>query len=143
MAELVKTRLLAGRRLDVRAAAAYKTGLCVQDPHDHGPRRWLNLGHTFAHGLEAGADYDLPHGDAVALGLLAALRLSGRDTEEVERELEPHPARVDRERAWNAVLRDKKRSGDAINVVLLGDDGPYVEPRPAEEVRRELERLIA
>jgi shikimate kinase / 3-dehydroquinate synthase len=143
MAELVKTRLLAGRRLDVRGAAAYKAGICVQDPHDRGPRRWLNLGHTFAHGLEAGADYDLPHGEAVALGLLAALRLSGRDTEEVERELDPQPARVDPERAWQALLRDKKRTGDAINLVLLGDDGPYVEPRPADEVRRELGRLIA
>ena len=81
MAELVKTRLLAGRDLDVRTAAAYKTAICLQDPHDHGPRRWLNLGHTFAHGLEAAADFDLPHGEAVALGLLAALRLSGRDTE--------------------------------------------------------------
>jgi shikimate kinase/3-dehydroquinate synthase len=143
MAELVKTRLLADRRLDVRGAAAYKAGICVQDPHDHGPRRWLNLGHTFAHGLEAGADYDLPHGEAVALGLLAALRLSGRDTGDVERELDPRPAAVDRERAWQALLRDKKRSGDAINVVLLGEDGPYVGPRPAQEVRRELERLIA
>ena len=143
MAELVKTRLLAGRNLDVRSAAAYKTGICLQDPHDHGPRRWLNLGHTFAHGLEAAADYDLPHGEAVALGLLAALRMSGRDTSDVERELAPRPVRVDPERAWQALLRDKKRTGDEINLVLLGDSGPYVEARPAADVRRELERLIA
>jgi shikimate kinase/3-dehydroquinate synthase len=143
MAELVKTRLLAARKLDVRGAASYKAAICLQDPHDHGPRRWLNLGHTFAHGLEAAADYDLPHGEAVALGLLAALRISGRDTGEVERELAPVPVRVDPERAWEALLRDKKRTGDSINLVLLGPDGPYVEPRPPEEVRRELERLIA
>jgi shikimate kinase / 3-dehydroquinate synthase len=143
VAELVKTQLLAGRKLDVRTAAAYKAGICMQDPHDHGPRRWLNLGHTFAHGLEAAADYDLPHGEAVALGLLAALRLSGRDTHDVEAELAPKPVRVDPERAWQALLRDKKRTGDAINLVLLGDNGPYVEARPADEVRRELERLIA
>ena len=49
---------------------------------------------------------------------------------------------VDPERAWAALLRDKKRSRDAINVVLLTDDGPAVERRPADEVRRELERLI-
>jgi shikimate kinase/3-dehydroquinate synthase len=143
MAELVKTRLLAGRDLDVRTAAAYKTGLCLQDPYDHGVRRWLNLGHTFAHGLEAAADFDLPHGEAVALGLLAALRLSGRDTTDVERELAPQPVKVDPDRAWHALLRDKKRTGDAINVVLLGSDGPYVDERPAGDVRRELERLIA
>ena len=128
MAELVKTRLLAGRRLDVRGAAAYKAGICVQDPHDHGPRRFLNLGHTFAHGLEAGADFDLPHGEAVALGLLAALRISGRDTAEVERELEPQPVEVDPERAWQALLRDKKR------------DGRRDQPRPARRPRARTSR---
>ena len=141
-AELVKTELLAGHPLDVRGAAAYKAALCLRDPHDHGPRRWLNLGHTFAHALEAAADFDLPHGEAVALGLLAALRLSGRDTDVVETELSPRPVAVDADRAWAALLRDKKRAGDAINVVLLGDDGPYVDERPAADVRRELERLI-
>jgi shikimate kinase/3-dehydroquinate synthase len=144
MAELVKTRLLAGRDdLDVRGAAAYKAAICLRDPFDRGPRRWLNLGHTFAHALEAAADFDLPHGEAVALGLVAALRLSGRDASAVERELSPKPIRVDPERAWQALLRDKKRTGGEINVVLLGDEGPTVEARPADEVRRELERLIA
>ena len=61
----------------VRACAAFKSAVCVQDPHDRGPRTQLNLGHTFAHALEAAAGYSLPHGRAVALGLLAALRLSG------------------------------------------------------------------
>jgi hypothetical protein len=40
------------------------------------------------------------------------------------------------------MLRDKKRSGGEINVVLLGDDGPVVEPRPADEVRAALDTLI-
>jgi shikimate kinase / 3-dehydroquinate synthase len=141
-AELVKTELLAGRPLDVRAAAAYKAGLCVRDPHDRGPRQWLNLGHTFAHALEAAADFDLPHGQAVALGLLAALRLSGRDTATVEEELAPQPVAVDRERAWAALLRDKKRAGGEINLVLLSDDGPTLEARSAEEVRATLDTLI-
>jgi 3-dehydroquinate synthetase len=142
-AELVKTELLAGRSLDVRSAAAYKAALCLRDPHDKGPRNVLNLGHTFAHALEAAADFDLPHGEAVALGLLAALRLSGRSTKDVERELRPKPVSVDPERAWQALLRDKKRAGDAINVVVLTKHGPAVEARPPDEVRRELNRLLA
>ena len=90
-AERVKTELLAGRPLDARAAAAYKAALCLRDPEDRNERRWLNLGHTFGHALEAAADFDLPHGEAVALGLLAALRLSGRDTAPVEEQLAPQP----------------------------------------------------
>ncbi len=142
-AERIKTELLAGRSLDVRAAAAYKAALCLRDPHDRGPRQWLNLGHTFAHALEAAADFDLPHGEAVALGLLAALRLSGRDPEPVVAALDPQPVRVDRERAWQALQRDKKRSGEAINLVLLGDDGPYLEARSPDEVRQALDTLIS
>jgi shikimate kinase/3-dehydroquinate synthase len=141
-AERIKTELLAGRPLDVRATAAYKAALCLRDPYDRGDRQWLNLGHTFAHALEAAADFDLPHGEAVALGLLAALRLSGRDTAPVVEALDPQPVEVDRERAWEALQRDKKRTGDAINLVLLGDDGPYLEARPADEVRAALDTLI-
>ncbi len=142
-AERIKTELLAGQPLDVRGAAAYKAALCLRDPHDRGPRQWLNLGHTFAHALEAAAGFDLPHGEAVALGLLAALRLSGRDVAPVVDALDPQPVAVDRDRAWEALLRDKKRSGDAINLILLGDDGPYVEARPPGEVRAALDTLIS
>jgi 3-dehydroquinate synthetase len=142
LAELLKTQLLAGRELDGRGAAAYKAEVCLRDPHDRRERRWLNLGHTFAHALEAAADFDLPHGEAVALGLVAALELSGRDPAPVRQALDPQPVQVDRERAWQALQRDKKREGDAINLVLLADDGPYVEARPADEVRAALDTLI-
>jgi shikimate kinase / 3-dehydroquinate synthase len=142
-AERIKTELLAGRPLDVRGAAAYKAGIVLRDPHDRDVRNWLNLGHTFAHALEAAADFDLPHGEAVALGLLAALRLSGRDPQPVVDALDPQPVAVDRDRAWQALLRDKKRRGDQVNLVLLGPDGPYLEARPADEVRAALDSLIA
>src|SRR5439155_717307 len=82
------------------------------------------------------------HGEAVALGLVAALELSGRDPAPVREALDPQPVQVDRERAWQALQRDKKREGDAINLVLLADDGPYVEARPAVEVRAALDTLI-
>jgi 3-dehydroquinate synthetase len=51
--------------------------------------------------------------------------------------------RVDRDRAWEALLRDKKRAGGDINLVLLGDEGPRVEARPADEVRAALYTLLA
>ena len=143
----MKTSLLAGRDLDVRGAAAFKAGVCLADPRERGRRAILNLGHTFAHALETGAGYVLPHGDAVALGLLAALRLSGNDDglAVVERELRPKPVRVDRERAWVAMRRDKKAADGRIRLVLLPRAG---EPEwgvelPDEDVRRELDRLIA
>jgi 3-dehydroquinate synthetase len=149
MAEVVKTSLLAGENLheplDVRRCAAFKAAICLRDPHDRGERKQLNLGHTFAHALEAAAGYrGLTHGEAVALGLRAALTLSGRDTALVDELLQPKPARVDRERAWAAMQRDKKNVGGELRLVLLGDDGPRWDvPVSAADVRRALDELIA
>jgi shikimate kinase/3-dehydroquinate synthase len=151
MAEVVKTGLLAGEPLWelplptlVRRSAAFKAAVCLRDPYDEGERMILNLGHTFAHALETAAGYEgLTHGRAVALGLLAALRLSGRETDVVDDVLAPKPVRVDRERAWAALQRDKKRRGGTLRIVLLGDGGAAVETRPEAEVRAALDELIA
>jgi shikimate kinase / 3-dehydroquinate synthase len=152
MAEVVKAGLLAGEPFWelpddelVRRSIAYKAAICLRDPHERGERTLLNLGHTFAHALEAAAGYEgLTHGRAVALGLLAALRLSGRDTTVVEEVLRPEPARVDPERAWQAMSRDKKARGGEPRFVLLGAHGPEQGVVvPEADVRRELGRLVA
>jgi 3-dehydroquinate synthetase len=154
MAEVVKTGLLAGSPLwelsgpaQVRACAVFKGAVCLADPHDHGRRAQLNLGHTFAHALEAASGYRLSHGHAVALGLLAALRLSGLDEERrlVEHVLAPAPARVDRDAAWAAIARDKKATGGRPRLVLLDAPGS---PRwgvelPDDDVRAALDAVIA
>lgn len=151
LAEVVKTGLLAGEalwELDdaelVRRCAAFKTATCLRDPLDRGERAVLNLGHTFAHALEAAADYRLAHGEAVALGLRAALTLSGLDTAPVDEVLAPQLVRVDRERAWAALRRDKKAAAGAVRLVLLERPG---EPRwpvelPEADVRAALDELI-
>ncbi len=151
-AEVVKTGLLAGEALwklplpeQIRRCATFKTALCLRDPHDQGERAQLNLGHTFAHALEAAARFELPHGRAVALGLLAALRLSGIDTAEVQEALRPEPVRVDRDDAWAALSRDKKVVSGVPRLVLLDAPG---QPRigvelPESDVRAALDSLIA
>jgi shikimate kinase / 3-dehydroquinate synthase len=148
LAEVVKTGLLAGRPLwelpeeeMIRACAAFKAGVCLEDPFERrGRRETLNLGHTFGHALEAASDYELSHGEAVALGLRAALKLSGL---EVDHPLDPQPVRVDRERAWSALQRDKKMRGGKIRLVLLEALGkPVVREVEADEVRAALYELI-
>ena len=151
MAEVVKTGLLAGEPLWelpqhelVRRCAAFKTAICVQDPREGGVRAILNLGHTFAHALESAGGYAGPtHGQAVALGLTAAARLSGNDEARraVDELLHPQPVAVDRDRAWAALLRDKK---GPLRLVLLPRNGePTVEEVPEDDVRRALGELIA
>jgi len=153
LAEVVKTGLLAGESLwelpleeQVRRCAAYKAAICLRDPFDRAERAQLNLGHTFAHALEAASGYALPHGAAVALGLLAALRLSGLEHEArtVQELLRPQPVRVDRDTAWTALSRDKKAVAGNPRLVLLEAPG---RPRigvelPADEIRGALDSLI-
>ena len=94
----------------VRRCAAYKAAVCLRDPHDSGERKMLNLGHTFAHALEAAAGYEgVTHGQRGRARparspppLRPGHRPSWRSSSQ------PKPVRVDRDRAWDALLRDKK-----------------------------------
>lgn len=60
----------------IQRAMEVKLSIVDEDPHEHGIRAVLNLGHTFAHGLEAASGYSLSHGQAVAIGLVGATRLA-------------------------------------------------------------------
>jgi 3-dehydroquinate synthase len=95
LAEVVKMGLLAGgeffedlgRLKEARAgdkealqalilhSVRAKAAVVAEDERETGLRAILNYGHTVGHGLEAAAGYDLPHGEAVAAGMLAAARL--------------------------------------------------------------------
>lgn len=61
-------------------AIAVKAAIVARDPRERegGPRVLLNLGHTFAHGIEKASGYAVPHGRAVAVGLVLAARLAER-----------------------------------------------------------------
>ena len=154
MAEVVKTGLLAAEPLWelsrpelVRRCAAFKAAVCLRDPFERGERAQLNLGHTFAHALEAASGYSLSHGRAVALGLTAACRLSGLEEQAllVEELLRPEKAGVDRDAAWAALARDKKTVEGSPRLVLLDAPGRPrlgVELAPAA-VRDALDSLIA
>ena len=63
----------------ILSAAAVKAGIVSRDPYEAGERRKLNLGHTFAHAIEHEArvrEEDITHGEAVAMGMILAARLS-------------------------------------------------------------------
>jgi len=63
----------------VAQCVALKARVVEQDEFDKkGIRNVLNFGHTVGHGLELSADYELTHGEAIAIGMIAATRLAVR-----------------------------------------------------------------
>jgi 3-dehydroquinate synthase len=120
----------------IRRCIDHKLAVVAMDERELGPRAALNLGHTVGHGIEAAAGYRYRHGEAVSLGLLAALRLSegavGLDPSWRPRAAEiltRHglPTRLDPDVATSAILetmsRDKKAEADALNMVLIAAPG--------------------
>jgi 3-dehydroquinate synthetase len=143
-AEVVKTALIAGGSLWERVAAGEpideativacartKLAIVAADERDAGARQMLNLGHTIGHAIETVTGFArLRHGEAVGLGLLAALRLSGQPAlrEEVAALLEAHglPIRlpdVDPAAVLAATAADKKRTGETVPFVLVDAPG--------------------
>jgi shikimate kinase/3-dehydroquinate synthase len=168
-AEVVKTALIAGgwlwdtvRALDriepgaiddvIFACARTKLEIVAADERDSGRRAALNLGHTVGHAIEAASAYErYRHGEAVGLGLLAALRLSGADElrEEVRDLLDRHrlPTGLDPgievEAVLTAAALDKKRAADGVGFVLLERPGePVIGQRvDPDDVRAAVEEL--
>jgi shikimate kinase/3-dehydroquinate synthase len=167
--EVLKTGLLAGGSLWERvrsieqivpaelddvvfACARYKCAIVGADELDTGLRNVLNLGHTVGHAIESATGYTAyRHGEAVGLGLLAALRLSDAQElrDEVEAILAKHglpthlevPIRVDD--ILDSLGRDKKRTAAGVGFVLLSTPGEprigqLVDPAKVEDAVKEL-----
>ena len=62
----------------VARSVAIKAGIVAADPREAGRRAVLNFGHTVGHALEAATGFALPHGAAVAAGMVAEARLGER-----------------------------------------------------------------
>lgn len=126
----------------IASAVKVKIEVVSEDERESGRRAILNFGHTVGHAIEAASSYQLLHGEAVSLGMLAALALGeqhgitdpglrGRVEAVLSGlslpiDLRPHlsPAVLDR------IEVDKKRRSDAVRFVFV--------PRPGQSVLRDL-----
>ena len=165
-AEVVKTALIAGGPLWERvrrpgalvdadlvlACARTKLAVVARDERDQGRRQVLNLGHTVGHAIETATGYArYRHGEAVGLGLLAALSLSGQPALRAETAdllashglpVTLHPA-VDHRAVLDALQGDKKRRAGRVGFVLVEAPGDVRTGRavPPDDVARALEEL--
>ncbi len=119
----------------VADAVQVKINIVETDPYERGRRMYLNLGHTFGHAIELVSNFGMRHGEAVAVGLVAAARLSAGLGQ-------ASPAFADRvedllnhlglptsvagyaiEDVRLAMLHDKKRTGGTLRFIIPRDLG--------------------
>ena len=155
-AEVIKYGLLEGGELNQRIAGwpslpgardeltqlicdcvGHKLRVVTEDERESGIRASLNLGHTVGHGIEAATGYErYLHGEAISLGMLAALRLSeqmcgcDRQVRHATAELFTRhglPTQLDPDVPTEAIVaamaRDKKADAHALNMVLIDAPG--------------------
>jgi len=128
-----------------------KVEIVQKDEMESGLRRLLNFGHTIGHAIER--DQKLLHGQAVALGMILASRLSVNlgmlkqaDADLLEEVIASAGLPVERifdpDEIYSNIRKDKKKSGDVIHFILL--DGPgnaVVRPIPLDELKPMLHDL--
>jgi 3-dehydroquinate synthase len=116
-----------------------KSAVVTEDEKESNLRRILNFGHTIGHAVEAASDFEIAHGFAVAIGMVAAARISvlkgflgneklaaiismlkryGLPTEV--------PEDLDRNRIKSYLLTDKKRIGSKTSFILATDIGEVI-----------------
>lgn len=126
-------------RAVVTGCATLKASIVMRDEREGGLRAVLNFGHTLGHALEAAGGWRRwTHGEAVALGMVAALRVGERlgvtPPSSAQRLIEllrglGLPVELDRsavEEALPLVGMDKKRAGGRVRFVLMSDAGAAV-----------------
>lgn len=133
----------------VTDAVKVKVKVVEEDPFEQGRRAVLNLGHTFGHAIEWVSELSLGHGEAIAVGLVAAAHLAESmercSPELVQRiinvlekvELPTYVTDYEVDAIMNAMWFDKKRKGKTLRFIIPQDLGDVVIiDDPGEELVR-------
>lgn len=120
----------------VRSSLSFKKRFIEADEFDHGERIKLNFAHTFGHAIEVVSDYAIPHGTAVAIGMIMADRISVKreilDADVAQRAeqvllqvitIDSSPLKASTEEFLAAMRKDKKQTSSALTAVLLAHYG--------------------
>ena len=135
----------------IRRNALLKSRIVRRDEFEQGDRKLLNFGHTLGHALET--SYQLSHGQAVALGMMAACRISelqtgfahtDRVSDVIARYGLPAAGSFDPDKIMSVLRMDKKRVSRHMNYILLERIGHgIVQPLPLEELEARIRSLAS
>lgn len=140
----------------VESSLAFKKNFIEEDEFDKGERIKLNFAHTFGHAIEVISQYKIPHGTAVAIGMIMANRISvnrgllgseivKRSEEVLLKVIDIDTTLLERpfELYLNAIKKDKKQIGASLTAVLISNYGEKGELSIVHDVTEiELEEAI-
>jgi shikimate kinase / 3-dehydroquinate synthase len=134
----------------IRRNVAIKCAVVEKDEFEHGDRRLLNFGHTLGHAIEN--LYELSHGQAISIGMVAACMISEeftgfKDTDRVISVLKkynlPTLASFEPREVMNVLRMDKKRIKESMNYVVLNKIGQaVVKTIPIVQLEKLLQSII-
>jgi 3-dehydroquinate synthase len=134
----------------IRRNVAIKSAVVEKDEFEHGERRLLNFGHTLGHAIEN--LYELSHGQAISIGMVAACMISEeftsfKETDRVMSVLKkyglPTLAEFDPKEVMAVLRMDKKKVKDSMNYILLNKVGQgIVKLIPINELDKLLQSII-
>lgn len=119
----------------VYSSLNFKKRFIEEDEFDKGVRILLNFAHTFGHALESTSDYAVPHGSAVAIGMMIANNISVQRgllnieyavrienvCSKILKNIKLDPSWLNADSFIKAIHKDKKQMDDSIHAVLLQD----------------------
>jgi 3-dehydroquinate synthase len=133
----------------IQKNASIKSAVVEVDEFEKSDRRLLNFGHTLGHAVET--RYELPHGHAIAIGMVAACRISEklrrfRDTDKVISVLKQYglPVKLDfdKKQVFEILKMDKKKVRNEMRYILLSRIGKAeIESIPLEQLENLINQL--
>ena len=118
----------------IERCVAIKEGIVSEDEKDLGLRKILNFGHTLGHAVERLSGFGISHGDAVAKGMMRMTELAlmngwcnAETVDRIKNVLTSYgfglEIEYDASRLLNAIMMDKKRDGDSIDIIIPEEIG--------------------
>jgi len=119
-----------------------KRDIVTEDELDYGLRQLLNYGHTIGHAIEQYSNYQLLHGEAIAIGM--SLMAKGCSFEKdllnvLAKYILPTTYEYDNETIYQYIRTDKKANGNTLNIIMVDELGKgYIKPIKIIEIKERL-----
>ena len=144
--EILATDIKSQYEKVIAACVQMKADIVEKDEYDKGTRALLNLGHTIGHAVESCSNFEILHGQAVAIGMSMIAKAShrhgycdGQTVDSIDAILDkyslPKSCKYSTTELAEEMLSDKKKSGDRIRLIVIDEIGRcHVESVPVQDI---------